>query len=284
MRRSGVQTIAILAAACAPVLAGSPAGAWAARLHQRGHASHATPGRHSAARTRHHSAHPSHKRRHSHGACSRAGHDVTRSSSHACVASLRRTSPGTARRHHHTGARPSSGSQRSAQRAAAIARALATPCENTQLTPEPANLEAARAAVLCLINRERAQNGEVPLTVDSRLQFAAEDHARELVSADYFAHVSPSGVTPVDRIRATGYIPGPEFGYIIGENLAWGTLSLSTPQAIVEAWMASPDHRANILETRYVDTGIGIAPAVPASLSGGSPGATYAQEFGTLIS
>jgi uncharacterized protein YkwD len=48
--------------------------------------------------------------------------------------------------------------------------------------------------------------------------------------------------------------------------------------------MASPEHRANILEGRYVDTGIGITPSVPASLSGGSTGATYAQEFGTIIS
>ena len=105
----------------------------------------------------------------------------------------------------------------------------------------------------------------------------------ELVADDYFAHVSPSGVTPVDRIRAAGYIPGPEFGYVIGENLAWGTLSLSTPQAIVEAWMASPEHRANILEARYADTGIALAPAVPSSLSGGEPGATYGQEFGAII-
>ena len=47
--------------------------------------------------------------------------------------------------------------------------------------------------------------------------------------------------------------------------------------------MNSPDHRANILEGRYVDTGIGIAPAVPSSLSGGAPGGTYGQEFGTII-
>jgi uncharacterized protein YkwD len=87
----------------------------------------------------------------------------------------------------------------------------------------------------------------------------------------------------VDRIRATGYIPGPSFGYVIGENLAWGTLNLSTPQAIVSAWTASPGHLANILEARYKDTGIGIVAAVPPSLAGGEPGATYAQEFGVIL-
>jgi uncharacterized protein YkwD len=284
VRRSGAKTIAVIAA-CGALLAAVPAGASAAsHLRHRGYTLVRAQSRHAGARVRHHSSHASRLHRRSHAACSRAGHIIDRSPSHACVASLRKSSPAAARRRHHAAVRLSNSEQRSAQRAAAIARALATPCENTQITPEPSNLEAARAAVLCLINRERAQNGELPLTVDSRLQTAAEGHAQECVSANYFAHVSPSGVTPVDRIRATGYIPGPEFGYVIGENLAWGTLSLSTPQAIVEAWMASPDHRANILESRYVDTGVGIAPAVPASLSGGSPGATYAQEFGTLIS
>ncbi len=287
MRHARAQTIALIAAACAALAAASPAALAAsggARHRAQGSRHHSTRIHHAATRHRHRLLH-TRRHRHSRSLCSHASRAAHTALSHACVASLRNASPGSAaKRHHRAPARPSASSQRAAQRAAAIARALAAACENTQITPEPANLEVARAAVLCLINHERATNGELPLTVDSRLQFAAEDHARELVSANYFAHVSPSGVTPVDRIRATGYIPGPEFGYIIGENLAWGTLSLSTPQAIVEAWMASPDHRANILESRYVETGIGIAPAVPASLSGGSPGGTYAQEFGTIVS
>ena len=70
---------------------------------------------------------------------------------------------------------------------------------------------------------------------------------------------------------------------MIGENLAWGTYTLSTPQAIVEAWVASPGHLANILEARYTETGIGVDPAVPQSLGEGDPGATYAQEFGVIV-
>jgi uncharacterized protein YkwD len=72
-------------------------------------------------------------------------------------------------------------------------------------------------------------------------------------------------------------------GYVIGENLAWGTLSLATPQAIVSAWIASPPHLANILEGGYRDTGIAIAPAVPTALADGVAGATYGQEFGSII-
>jgi uncharacterized protein YkwD len=168
-------------------------------------------------------------------------------------------------------------------RASTIAKVLATPCQYTELMPEPGNLELIRASVLCLINRERAENGETPLQLSGQLEQAAEAHSREMVSEDYFQHVSPTGKTPVDRIRTTGYIPGPEVGFVIGENLAWGTLDLATPQAIVEAWLASPKHLANILEAQYHDTGIGVAPTVPAALADGQPGATYAQEFGVII-
>jgi uncharacterized protein YkwD len=167
--------------------------------------------------------------------------------------------------------------------AATIAAVLATPCQNVELTPEAGNIALVREAVLCLINRKRAENGESPLVANADLEQAAESHAQELIADDYFAHVSPSGETPVDRIRDTGYIPDPSDGYVIGENLAWGTYQLSTPQAIVAAWIASPGHLANILETQYRETGIAITPAVPPSLAAGAPGATYAQEFGVII-
>jgi uncharacterized protein YkwD len=160
---------------------------------------------------------------------------------------------------------------------------LATPCTNTEITPAPDNLALASAAVLCLVNHERAQNGESPLRSSARLEHAAEAHCADMIANDYFAHDSPGGETPVDRIRATGYLPGPPFGYVIGENLAWGTYGLSTPQAIVSAWVASPGHLANILEARYTETGIGIAATVPSSLGGGAPGATYGQEFGAIL-
>ncbi len=167
--------------------------------------------------------------------------------------------------------------------AATIANVLATPCPNTELTPEPGNLALVRAAVLCLINRTRAQNGEDPLRANAELDAAAEGHSQELIARDYFAHVSPSGETPVDRIRAAGYIPNTNVGYVIGENLAWGTYQLATPQSIVSAWIASPGHLANILEAQYRETGIGVTPSVPESLAPSSTGATYAQEFGVIV-
>jgi uncharacterized protein YkwD len=179
--------------------------------------------------------------------------------------------------------RTTSSSQAAALQAASIAQVLATPCQNTNLTPTPANLPLVRAAVLCLINTERAQHGEEPLQSDRRLEAAAESHGREMLAVNYFDHISPSGVTPVERVREAGYFPSSEVGYVVGENLAWGTLSLSTPEAIVKAWIASPEHLANILEAKYRDTGIDVEPEVPRALAEGVEGGLYTQEFGVIV-
>jgi uncharacterized protein YkwD len=164
-----------------------------------------------------------------------------------------------------------------------IASVLATPCENTELTPEPNNIETIDAATLCLVNQERARNNELPLQPNAQLEQAAQGHSEEMVEDDYFAHVAPSGLTPVGRIEETGYLPNQQVGYTLGENIAWGTLGLSTPAAIVAAWIASPEHLANILFSPYRDTAIGVASEAPASLAGGQPGAVYSQEFGVIV-
>jgi uncharacterized protein YkwD len=159
---------------------------------------------------------------------------------------------------------------------------LASPCQNTELTPAADNLQTLAAATLCLVNQERARHGELPLRVNGQLEQAAGEHSQEMVSLDYFAHIAPSGLTPLQRVQETDYVPSPEDGYTIGENIAWGTLQLSTPKAIVAAWIASPEHLANILEGEYRDTAIGVAPAVPPSLAHGQQGAVYTQEFGVI--
>jgi uncharacterized protein YkwD len=164
-----------------------------------------------------------------------------------------------------------------------LASIVATPCQNTGLTPAAGNIAAVKAATLCLINQERARHGELPLQINGQLAQAAEWHSREMVEQDYFAHVAPNGLTPLGRVKDTGYIPSSEDGYIVGENIAWGTLDFSTPAAVVKAWVASPEHLANILESHYRDTAIGVDPAAPAALANGQNGAVYTQEFGVII-
>jgi uncharacterized protein YkwD len=155
------------------------------------------------------------------------------------------------------------------------------PCPNADLEPTSDNIAAIDAATLCLVNKQRAANGLIPLAENSKLDAAAANHNNDMIAGDYFDHVSPSGSTPLERIRAVGYIVAGA-GYEIGENIATGSSGIDTPEAIVNDWMNSPGHRANILNAAYTETGIAVAPAMPASVGGGLSGATYTQDFGVL--
>jgi uncharacterized protein YkwD len=149
--------------------------------------------------------------------------------------------------------------------------------------PAQGNIESIRAATLCLVNRERVDNGEAPLQPNVQLQQCAQSHTDNMVAENYFEHVGPNGDTPLSRMRTDGYIYSSQVGYEVGENIGWGTLWLATPHAIVAAWMASPGHRANILDVHFRDTAIGISPHAPASLANGHSSAIYTQDFGVII-
>jgi uncharacterized protein YkwD len=164
---------------------------------------------------------------------------------------------------------------------ATVSSVAPVPCSNTGITPTSANITTVREAVLCLINQERASNGENPLAINEQLAQVAQSHSQNMVIENYFEHTSSTGETPLQRVERSGYIP-PGAGYVIGENVAWGIGSSATPQQIVEKWIASPDHLANILEGKYRDTGIGVYPAIPAMLGKGHIGATYTEEFGVV--
>jgi uncharacterized protein YkwD len=168
----------------------------------------------------------------------------------------------------------------------ALARAHETSveaCAGAGEAPDAANIETVRAAILCLVNRERTSRGESALTVNRHLEASAQGHTESMANGDYFEHYGPGGQSPVSRARAAGYITSSRTGWLIGENIAFGTLWLATPRAIVAAWMASPGHRANILNGRFRETGIGVSDHPPVSLSGGQAGGIYTQDFGSVI-
>jgi uncharacterized protein YkwD len=164
---------------------------------------------------------------------------------------------------------------------AAPSPAATTPCTNGNLVPTSSNHVQIAAATLCLVNAQRALAGEGPLRENANLDSSAAHHSQDMVAANYFDHTSPTGETPLDRITASGYLPA-GWAYELGENIAAGTLQLSTPSAIVTGWMNSPDHRANILNADFTDSGIGVVAQVPAQYSGGQAGATYTQDFGVV--
>jgi uncharacterized protein YkwD len=159
-----------------------------------------------------------------------------------------------------------------------------TDCSGGSLTPSSEDIEAVREATMCLINRERIADGEHPLKLNNGLAACAQGHSEDMAQRDYFSHEGPEGSTPVSRMRLSGYIYSSQIGYEVGENIAWGTLWLATPASIVESWMQSPEHRENILDANYRETGIGVYPQAPAARSEGQAGAIYTQDFGVIIS
>lgn len=104
--------------------------------------------------------------------------------------------------------------------------------------------------LLTFTNQKRQENGLKPLAMNAQLSQAAEQKASHMFANNYWAHVAPDGTTPWYFIKNSGY----EYLYA-GENLARG---FTTASAVVDAWMASPTHRENMLSSNYDDVGFAI--------------------------
>ncbi|WP_203968250.1 CAP domain-containing protein [Sediminihabitans luteus] len=123
----------------------------------------------------------------------------------------------------------------------------------------PQAASAPSGGVVAQTNWYRAQAGCGPLSVDSRLGAAAQGHVNDMAAKGYFAHDSLDGTTFDQRIRRAGYgAPG-------GENLARGQ---SSATQVLRDWMASPGHRANIVNCAFRTIGVGQS------------GSYWAQDFG----
>jgi uncharacterized protein YkwD len=151
-------------------------------------------------------------------------------------------------------------------------------CAGADAMPTAANTGLIRSAILCLHNQIRADRRLPALRENAKLRRAAEGHSADMVDHGFFDHTTPAGVTMTARIKAVRYL-SPVFGWSIGENLAWGTGSFATPREIMQAWMNSPGHRANVVKRSYREIGIGVAAGTP---SAGSEGATYTADFGVI--
>jgi uncharacterized protein YkwD len=125
------------------------------------------------------------------------------------------------------------------------------PAPTTTRDPAPRS-DGPAAAVVDLVNRERAGAGCDPVTTDGRLAAAAQDHADDMAANGYFSHTSQDGRDFAQRIRAAGY-PSPG-----AENIAAGQTSA---ESVMEAWMNSEGHRRNILDCSLTAIGVGHAPA-----------------------
>ena len=105
-------------------------------------------------------------------------------------------------------------------------------------------------AVFRLVNEARAAEGLAPYTYDRALALAAQLHAEDMVAQGYFRHDSLDGRSFADRAREAGYDASPR-----GENIASGQ---RTAEQVMQSWMGSSGHRANILSTRSNEIGVGL--------------------------
>ncbi|MCP3819671.1 sigma-70 family RNA polymerase sigma factor [Streptomyces sp. A3M-1-3] len=118
--------------------------------------------------------------------------------------------------------------------------------------------------VISLLNNERAKQGCGPVSSNAQLQSAAQSHSKDMAARDFFDHTNPDGAGPGERITAAGYRWS-----TYGENIARGQQS---PAQVMNSWMNSPGHRANILNCAFKEVGIGIHDS--------SGGPWWTQKFG----
>ena len=153
--------------------------------------------------------------------------------------------------------------------ASAAVAADSSGCPDAQVAITSASPDQMRNAVLCLVNLERTERHLPQLVASDKLDRSAQDWTDSMVGSDDFSH----GSAFMNRISATGFD-----WTTVGENIATG---YETPEAVVQAWMRSPGHCANILDPAYREVGTGeIARRIPrvSTLVG-----TWTQDFGRLM-
>jgi uncharacterized protein YkwD len=114
-----------------------------------------------------------------------------------------------------------------------------------------------RWRLVVLINQVRANHGLAPVRIDTGLRTTAQGHSNDMVNRNYFAHTSPTGSTLNYRIVHSMFQTSGEWW--AGEDLAWGTGTIGSPLNVVRMFLASPEHRAILLSSRYSFVGVGRA-------------------------
>jgi len=135
------------------------------------------------------------------------------------------------------------------------------------------SLNAYEMRTFELHNQTRETNNLTTLCVSEILTQAARSHSQEMIDQGYFSHNSYNGESFSTRLESFGYTSYEK----VGENIAWGSGSLASPENIFQGWMDSPGHRENILDPDFREVGIGTATGV---CEGYSDCTMYTADFG----
>jgi uncharacterized protein YkwD len=138
------------------------------------------------------------------------------------------------------------------------------PAPAARTTAAPPADPSAEGQVLALVNQERAAAGCAPVVADAPLAAVARAHSADMRDRDFFSHTNPEGLSPFDRAERAG------ISYSRAENIAYGQRDAA---AVMEAWMNSSGHRANILDCGLTKLGVGVAE--------GAGGPWWTQLFGS---
>ncbi|MFG3284304.1 CAP domain-containing protein [Streptomyces sp. NPDC048111] len=155
---------------------------------------------------------------------------------------------------------PKTAAPRPAGTPAATASTAPVPSQRVQV---PSAEVSAAATVLSLVNQQRSMAGCSPVSADPALGSLATAFSDDMAARGFFDHTDPDGRTPWDRAAKAG-VQG-----LGGENIARGQ---ADAKAVMDAWMSSPGHRANILNCEYRTLGVGV--------HFGPGGPWWTQDFG----
>jgi uncharacterized protein YkwD len=156
--------------------------------------------------------------------------------------------------------------------------ATAAQCKGGDVSPAKLSEKRAAKAVLCLINKQRRNHHLKPLKRHRAQTKAAKAHNRRMVERRCFSHRCPGEPDLAGRLTKTGYLPC-SCSWGIAENIAFGSGRAGTPRSIVDAWMHSAGHRANILSGSYRHIGVAAERGTPAA-GRQRDGVTYTTDFG----
>ncbi len=164
-----------------------------------------------------------------------------------------------------------------------VAAALAVPAAAVSATATrqaQTRLPSLDTAVLTALNDVRSAHGLRPLRVSPALTAAAAEHSEQMLEDDYFDHTSPDG-TSFDQRIAHYYQFGSRYHHwSVGENLVYEAPDLTADQAVA-LWMASPEHRRNILDPTWREIGIAaMHDAISGPTFGGGGVTVITTDFG----
>src|SRR3954454_20154363 len=145
---------------------------------------------------------------------------------------------------------------------AALLVVAVVPSTGAARTPKAPHMVQLQTALLAQINVFRATHGLTRLKINGSLTGAADGHSSQMARLGYFSHNSANGQSFSQRV-AQAYSPRGFRSWTVGENLVWGGPDIGAARAF-KLWLSSPPHRANLLNARWREVGLGAVHSTSA--------------------